>query len=91
MRIGWLVGWKRKLLSKRGRLTLIKSTMVNFPIYYLSTTTIHVNVAKKLETIQCNFLWGDDEETNRFHLLKQDEIKRPLKSMGGWVSDLLLS
>lgn len=49
-----LVGWKKNFLSKEGRYALIKSTLANLPIYYLSTITIHVKVAKKLEAIQCN-------------------------------------
>lgn len=51
-----LAGWKRNFLSKGGRLTLIKSTLANLPIYYLSMLAIPSKVAKKLETIQCRFL-----------------------------------
>ena len=31
-----LAGWKRPFLSKRGRVTLIKITLVNIPTYYVS-------------------------------------------------------
>jgi hypothetical protein len=30
-----LVGWKKLYLSKGGRLTLIKSTFSNLPMYYI--------------------------------------------------------
>lgn len=46
-----LAGWKHNFLSKGGRFTSIKSIMVNLPIYYLSTLTIPVKIAKKLEKI----------------------------------------
>lgn len=51
-----LAGWKRNFLSKAGRLTLIKSILVNLPIYYLSISIILANIAKKLKNIQCKFL-----------------------------------
>ena len=45
-------------LSKGGRLTLIKSTLSNIPTYYLSLFQIPVRMAKKIEKIQRDFLWG---------------------------------
>lgn len=74
-----LAGWKRNFLSKSGRLTLIKSTMVNLPIYYPATHTIPINIEKKLETIQCRFLWDDEENNRKYHLVKWEEIKKPVK------------
>lgn len=56
-----LMGWKRNFLSKGGRFTLIKSTMSNLPVYYLSILTIPKDIAKKLDNIQCRFLWGDED------------------------------
>lgn len=53
-----LVNWKRKFLSKNGRLTLIKGTLSNLLIYSLLVLTILAKVVKRLESIQCNFLWG---------------------------------
>lgn len=54
-----LAGWKRGLLSKGGRLTLVKNTLSNLLIYYLSLFTIPCSAAKKLESIQSKFLWGE--------------------------------
>ena len=51
-----LSGWKRLYLSKRGRLTLVKSTLSSLPTYYLSLFVIPVVVANRLERIQRNFL-----------------------------------
>lgn len=77
-----LAGWKRHFLSKGGRYTLIKSTLANLPTYYLTTLTIPVSIAKRLETIQCRFLWGDGEDMEKYHLVRWLEIKKPPK-MGG--------
>lgn len=39
-----LAGWKRNFLSKDGRLTLIKNTLTNLLIYYLSILTIQASI-----------------------------------------------
>ena len=43
--------WKRNYISKGGRLTLIKSTLANLPIYQLSLVRMPVAVAKRLEKL----------------------------------------
>jgi len=53
-----LAGWKRMYLSKGGRLTLIKSTLSNLPMYLLSMFPIPLKVANRLEKIQKGFLMG---------------------------------
>jgi hypothetical protein len=67
---------------KRGRLTLIKSTLSSLPTYYLSLFPIPAAVAKRIETIQRNFLWGDSVEVTKFHLVNWDLICTPLSNGG---------
>lgn len=60
-----LIGWKRNLLSKRGSLNLIRSTLSNLLVYYMSLLIIIASVVRKLDAIQCRFLWDDLEEKMR--------------------------
>jgi hypothetical protein len=53
-----LAPWKRTYLSKGGRVTLIKSTLLNLPTYMMSLFPIPAHVAKRIEKIQRDFLWG---------------------------------
>jgi hypothetical protein len=48
-----LAPWKRTYLSKGGRVALIKR-----PTYLLSLFPIPADVAKRIEKIQRDFLWG---------------------------------
>ena len=50
--------WKRQYLSKEGRITLLNSTLNSLPIYFLSLFVIPKSVAKTLEKIQRDLLWG---------------------------------
>ena len=50
-----LAGWKRLYRSKRGRLTLIKSTLSNLPTYLLSLFPIPADIAYCIEQLQRNF------------------------------------
>ena len=50
--------WKRQYISKGGRLILIKSTMASMPLYQMSLFRMPKSVARRLEKLQRDFLWG---------------------------------
>ncbi|RVW99255.1 putative ribonuclease H protein [Vitis vinifera] len=64
-----LAQWKRQYISKGGRMTLIKSTLVSIPIYLLSLIRIPKVVAKRIEKIQRDFLWGGGSLEGKGHLI----------------------
>jgi hypothetical protein len=47
-----LASWKRLYISKGGRVTFIKSTLTNIPMYYLSLFPLSASVAVRIEKIQ---------------------------------------
>lgn len=56
-------GWKARLLSFRGKLTLIKSVLHSIPIYSMASTMVHSSVIKRIERLMANFLWSSKAET----------------------------
>ena len=67
--------------SKGGRITLIKSTLASIPIYLLSLIHIPKAVAKRIEKIQRDFLWGGRLE-GKVHLINWKVVCSP-KEEGG--------
>ena len=61
--------WKRQYLSKGGRLTLVKSTLSNLPIYFMSLFIIPRKMSLRLEKIQRDFLWGGGVSQSKPHLV----------------------
>ncbi|RVW40194.1 Transposon TX1 uncharacterized 149 kDa protein [Vitis vinifera] len=65
-----LTMWKRQYLSKGGRATLIRSTLSNLPIYYMSVLSLPSSVRRRLEQIQRDFLWGGGSLERKPHLVR---------------------
>ena len=66
--------WKRQYISKGGRITLIKSTLASIPIYQLSLFRMPKSVAKRLEKLQRDFLWGGGRMERKVHLIKWEVV-----------------
>jgi hypothetical protein len=64
-----LQGWKAKLLSQAGRLTLINSVLHSIPIYTFSMFKAPQAICKKLDSIINAFWWGHDSDKKKLHLI----------------------
>lgn len=54
-----LSSWKAKLLSRAGRLTLIKSVLNSLPVYFMSMFKMPKAVAQRIVKLQRKFFWGE--------------------------------
>lgn len=67
-----LESWKTHLLSKGGRLTLIKATLAAMLNYFLSLFMIPASIAHKMEAMFTKFVWDDRPKHHRYHLVDWD-------------------
>ncbi|GMI89291.1 hypothetical protein HRI_002598400 [Hibiscus trionum] len=74
-------GWKTKLLSFGGRITLIKSVLSSLPLYFISLFPMPNSVSLKLSKLIVNFLWGSLEKRS-IHWIKWETLCLP-KEAGG--------
>ena len=65
-----LAMWTRQYISKRGRLTLIRSTLSSMPIYFMSLFYLPRKVRLRLKKIQRDFLWGGGALVQKPHLVR---------------------
>ena len=66
--------WKRQYISKGGRITLIKSTLASMPIYQMSIFKMPKIVARRLEKVQRDFLWGGGNLEGKIHLVNWEVV-----------------
>jgi hypothetical protein len=83
-----LAPWKRLYLSKGGMITLIKSTLLNMHNYMLSLFPIPADVAKCIEKIQRDFLWGGMNDKFKFHLVEWDKVCSPIDEGGLGIKNM---
>ena len=77
-----LAGWKRIYLSKGGKVTLIKSSLLSLPTYFLSLLPLPGKVAKHMEKLQRDFLWNGIGGEPKIHLVNWAKVCKPLQAGG---------
>ena len=79
-----LEGWKARVLSKGGRLVLLRSVLVAIPTFYLSVFKLLVGVEHRLSGLMRRFLWkGKNSGEGRGIALVSWEDVCILKQQGG--------
>ena len=66
--------WKCQYISKGGRITLIKITMASTPLYQMSLFRMPKIVARRLEKLQRDFLWGGSNLEKKAHLVNWEVV-----------------
>lgn len=59
---GRVGSWRNELLSKAGRLTLIKSVLSTMPTYFMSLFKMPCGIAKKINQILRKFYWNEEQQ-----------------------------
>ena len=74
--------WQGKLLDSGSRVTLIQAALTGVPYYLMSFYTLPVGVRKKMDFYRDRFLWQEDDNKKKYHLVKWEDVCRP-KEVGG--------
>ena len=77
--IGWqkteekIVGrcqtWQGRLLDSGSRITLIQSALTGVPYYMMSFYTLPCGVRKRMDFYRARFLWQEDDNHRKYHLV----------------------
>ena len=78
-----VAGWRGKLLSSAGKLTLLKSCLASIPIYLLSVIKFPKWAIESFNSQMGNFLWNDNEGKHKYHLSNWPSVTQE-KDYGGW-------
>ena len=77
-----LAGWKLSLLSRAGRLVLIKTTTAPIADYYMQCHALPIKVCNAIDKKMKDFLWGSMEEKRKMHMVNWQTVMQP-KDLGG--------
>ncbi|XP_043724786.1 uncharacterized protein LOC122671558 [Telopea speciosissima] len=77
-----VAGWKGRLLSSGGRVTLLKHVLSSIPIHVLEMLDPPKAVTRRLYGIFADFLWGNSEWGKRKYWVCWRKICRPLDEGG---------
>ena len=78
-----VAGWKGKLFSSVGKLTLLRSCLTSIPIYLLSVIKFPKWAIESINSHMANFLWNDQNGNHKIHLSNFQSLTQR-KEFGGW-------
>ncbi|XP_019260714.1 PREDICTED: uncharacterized protein LOC109238688 [Nicotiana attenuata] len=79
---GRIRGWHGKMLSHRGRATLIKHVLQSMPIYLLSAVSPPKTVMKQIKKLAANFFWGMEDNKRKYHWASWNKLCFPMNEGG---------
>ncbi|KAL5569671.1 hypothetical protein UlMin_026246, partial [Ulmus minor] len=85
-----LDGWKKAVLSKGGRLTMIQSVLSSIPIYFMSLFKLPNGVAALLEKMMRQFLWDKEVGGKGKSLVDWKLVCTPKECGGLGIGNLLI-
>lgn len=84
-------GWKGKLISREGRLQLVKSVISAILIYFMMCFKLPQWVIDRIDVIRRGFLWGkNDKESRPISLICWSTVCFPVQNGGMGLHDLAL-
>ena len=86
-----LAGWRARLLSRGGRLVLLKAVLAAIPTYFMSIFRMPARVRRQLEQLMRGFFWlgSRPEESRGVALVAWETVCRPVDQGGLGVRQLL--
>ncbi|KAL4305566.1 hypothetical protein AHAS_Ahas16G0091100 [Arachis hypogaea] len=72
-----LKGWKDKCLSFAGRLTLAQSVLSSTLNFNMQHEKILREICREVEKIQKNFIWDEDNNQRKMHLIGWKTLYQP--------------
>ncbi|KAJ0088691.1 hypothetical protein Patl1_32423 [Pistacia atlantica] len=77
-----IAGWKSKLLSQGGRLTLMKHVLACMSTHLLAVLNVPMKVFSRLNSLMATFFWGDTNGKQKMKWCAWDRICKPYKEGG---------
>lgn len=77
-----LAGWKANSLSFAGHRILTQSALATIPVYTMQAMAIPRGTCEEIDRTCRNFLWGDNQESKKMHLVRWEEVCKP-REFGG--------
>ena len=74
-------GWKGRLLSYAGRLTLLKACLASIPIYLMSIIKFPKWAVNMINSHMARFLWNNNDDKHKYHLAHWQLVAQ--KELGG--------